>query len=45
MKVLQEMVAVVKGEVHVAHVLHKHGQVNGEAQKRPETNQTGQDEI
>jgi hypothetical protein len=38
MKVLQVVVGVVQGEVHVAHVLHEHGQGH-------ETHQIGQDEF
>jgi hypothetical protein len=45
MKVLLEVVGVVQGEVHVAHVLHEHGQVNGEAQEGPEAHQISQDEV
>jgi hypothetical protein len=45
MKVLQEVVGVVQGEVHVSHVLREHGQVNGEVQEGPATHQIGQDEV
>jgi hypothetical protein len=45
MKVLQKVIGVIQGEVHVAHVLHEHGQVNQEAQEGPETHQIGQDEV
>jgi hypothetical protein len=47
MKVLQEVVGVVQGDVYVAHVLREreHGQVNGEVQEGPETHQIGQVEV
>ena len=45
MKVLQEYLRVVQGEVHVSHVQGEHGQLHGDAQEGHVAHQIDQDEV